>query len=159
LDSAGVGMTVAAVLRELAEHPHHYDALRAALSELAPPRDGKTLNPRSVGMKLYHLRRRVIAGRYLDQRTEHNTAVWFVGGSSGTRGTILDSARAHTRTRARENPETPDSSPPSPVSPPVAPADCLHVNVAESPTHDGYVNRQCRDCGVNLPCRKQEQPA
>ena len=34
LDSAGVGMTVAAALRELAEHPHDYDALRSAYPSL-----------------------------------------------------------------------------------------------------------------------------
>ena len=41
----------------------------------------------------------------------------------------------------------------------VNPVDCFHTNVAERTTHDGYVNRQCRDCGTPLPCRRQEQPA
>ena len=104
-------MTVAAVLRELVAHPTRYDALRSALYELAPPKDGKTLNSRSVGMKLHHLRRRVIAGRYLDQRNEHNTAAWFVGGTGGASGTILDSARTGTHAYTRENLDTADNSP------------------------------------------------
>ena len=39
---------------------------------------------------------------------------------------------------------------------PVYPVDCSHQDVVESPTHDGYVNRYCRDCGQNLGCRKAE---
>ena len=53
LDFSGSGMTVGEAPRELANHPTTYDALRAALFESAPPRTGKTLNPRSVGMKLH----------------------------------------------------------------------------------------------------------
>ncbi|MBN2295446.1 MAG: hypothetical protein JXM70_23650 [Pirellulales bacterium] len=33
---------------------------------------------------------------------------------------------------------------------------CQHTNVVEEPTHDGYVNQTCRDCGEQLGCRKQE---
>jgi hypothetical protein len=33
---------------------------------------------------------------------------------------------------------------------------CLHKNVEETPTFDGYVNRQCRDCGQDLLCRRPE---
>lgn len=29
-------------------------------------------------------------------------------------------------------------------------------NTFEEPTHDGYLNRICRDCGECLGCRKQE---
>jgi phage/plasmid primase-like uncharacterized protein len=155
VDASGKGMTVAAALRELAEYPMLYDTLRDALHELAPPKDGKSLNPRSVGMRLHHLRRRVVGGRYLDQRTEHNTAVWFIGGSSGTRGTTREYAHTSAHTRARENTQGAGNSPPTPPSP----TDCEHQHVAETPTHDGYVNRQCRDCGARLACTRQEQPA
>jgi hypothetical protein len=36
--------------------------------------------------------------------------------------------------------------------------DCGRADVAETPTHDGYVNRECRDCGAWLSCCRQEQP-
>jgi putative DNA primase/helicase len=32
---------------------------------------------------------------------------------------------------------------------------CPHNEVEETPTSDGYVNRQCRDCGEWLPCSKE----
>jgi len=38
----------------------------------------------------------------------------------------------------------------------VDPAACLHEDVEETPTFDGYLNRQCRQCGKNLGCRKAE---
>jgi putative DNA primase/helicase len=41
----------------------------------------------------------------------------------------------------------------------VHPVDCPHNNVEKTATHDGYVNRQCRDCGMWLPCRPAEQKA
>ena len=43
----------------------------------------------------------------------------------------------------------------NPVNP-VNRVNCPHTNVAETPTFDGYVNRQCRDCGEWLRCRKAE---
>ncbi|MBN1588362.1 MAG: hypothetical protein JW888_02495 [Pirellulales bacterium] len=36
---------------------------------------------------------------------------------------------------------------------------CSHDDVEEIPTFDGYINRQCRQCGEELPCRKGESPA
>ena len=82
-------LTVGDVLCRLAEHPTGYTATRAALLELASPKDGKTLNPRSIGQKLHHLRRRVAGGKYLDRRSragagceaEHDDA----GATSGER--------------------------------------------------------------------------
>jgi hypothetical protein len=164
MDAAGVGMTVAAVVRELGEHPTRYDALRSALYELAPPRDGKTLNPRSVGMKLHHLLHRVVGGKFLDRREARQGAIWVVCGrdicgTSTTSGTILDSARAGAHARARENVEATGNSPASPASPTVDPSDCFHQDVEETPTHDGYVNLTCRTCGKNLDCRKMEPVA
>ncbi len=147
IDPGGRGMTIAAVLRELAElPPDHYEALRTALWELAPPRDGKTLNARSIGMKLHHLRRRVVGGKYLDQRSQRNTAVWFVGGTGGTGGTILDSARTGAHAHTRENPTGAGISPTSPLSPTPDPADCFHDWV-DTRNGDGRVKRTCRLCG------------
>ena len=38
----------------------------------------------------------------------------------------------------------------------VDPAVCPHEDVEETPTSDGYLNRQCRQCGKNLGCRRVE---
>ena len=38
----------------------------------------------------------------------------------------------------------------------VDPAVCPHEDVEETPTFDGYLNRQCRQCGKNLGCRRVE---
>jgi hypothetical protein len=87
LDPVGRGLTVVEVLKTLADYPNEFAGLRAALMELAPPKDGRTLNPRSIGMKLHHLRRRVVGGVYLDRRNARQGAVWFVGGSPTNSGT------------------------------------------------------------------------
>ena len=151
IDPAGVGMTVAAVLRELVEHPTRYDTLRAAFFEFAPPRDGKALNPRSIGMKLHHLLRRVVAGKCLDRRDTNQGAVWIVRSSSDTRGTSdtsLDSARTGAHTRARENREPTVDSVTSVSSPTAAPdpTDCFH-DWQDTQNGDGRVKRTCRLCG------------
>ena len=110
IDPSTSGMTVASVVRELAEHPDQYEGLRSALYELAPPRDGKILNPRSIGMKLHYLRQRVVGGKFLDKRTTNMGAMWHVcsgemRGSKGTRGTNYiprGCAHAHTRDTGRD---------------------------------------------------------
>ena len=123
IDPSGRGMTVAAVLHELGESPTHYASLRAALWELCPPKDGRTWNPRAIGMKLHHLRGRVIGGKLLDRREAREGAIWVVCGpetcgTSTTSGTSPD-ARAHGRAHAhaREIQESTGNSPASPVSP------------------------------------------
>ena len=151
LDPNGTGLTVGAVLESLGEHQHSYETLRAALWELTPPKDGKSLNPRSIGMKLHYLRRRVIGGKFLDSRDERGTAAWFVAGDDhfgncGTRGTsgttLAPCARADTHTH--ESPEGAGISPASPSSP--APADCFH-DWQDTRNGDGIVKRTCRLCG------------
>jgi len=115
-------------------------------------------------MKLHHLRRRVVGSKFLDRRDARQGAIWVVCGrdtcgTSTTSGTSHDSARAHAGAHAHENLEMPDNSPASPASPTVDQSDCVHLDVAESPTLDGYVNRTCRTCGKNLGCRKAEAAA
>ncbi|MCG2683977.1 MAG: hypothetical protein L6306_10230 [Planctomycetales bacterium] len=82
------GLTLAEVMRTLTEHPRDYDTLRSALLELAPPKDGRTLNPRSIGQRLYHLRRRVVGGKFIDRRTAERKEgmVWIVCGDGGIGG-------------------------------------------------------------------------
>jgi hypothetical protein len=163
VDQAGQGMTVADVLRELAERPACYDGLRAALHEIAPPRDGKTLSARSIGMKLHHLRRRVVGGRFFDRRDTNRGAVWVVRYSeeiartSDSKGTSDTShtPRTHAGAHARENPEWPGHS----VTSVPSVTTCQHANVDEKDTFDGYVNRVCHDCGATLGCREKGEKA
>jgi 5S rRNA maturation endonuclease (ribonuclease M5) len=90
MDTFGGGMTVAAMLAEIAEHPADHESLRSALLELAPPRDGKTFNNRSISAKMHHLRRRIVGGRFLDGRETNKGTIWTVhktdSGSSGSSG-------------------------------------------------------------------------
>jgi hypothetical protein len=158
IDESGAGRTVVEMLRELAEHPNQYDAIRGALWELAPPRDGKTFNPRSVGMRLHQLRNRVLGGRYLVRREGRMGAVWTVEeancGTNGTSGTISSYVACEGENSPEEKKEKGTVAGNSPAS--AASPTCPHTNVVETPTFDGYINRQCRDCGQPLTCRKAE---
>ena len=58
---------------------------------------------------------------------------------------------AHMRAHARTNSGGETTHTHSPDSPPDA---CPHPDVEETPTFDGYINRRCRLCGADLPCRK-----
>jgi hypothetical protein len=85
--------------------------------------DGRTWSPRSIGMKLHHLRGRAIGGKCPDRNdTRDGTAVWTVRtsnpGTTGTTGTS-PALRAHGRehTRAHETPTGAGNSPLSPASP------------------------------------------
>ncbi len=169
LAPSGAGITVVEALRMLNECPDRYDTLRGAMWELAPPKDGKTFNPRSIGMKLHHLRKRVVGMYYLDRIDSGVGALWSVKtiesvnvvgsppSSQDTRDTRdTNSApptrtRTHTRTHAREAPAATGNS----VSSPSSVLNCEHADVLETPTFDGYVNRECRTCGKNLGARKQ----
>jgi hypothetical protein len=158
VDGAGVGYTVAEMVRELAEHPHAYEAVRGALWELCPPKDGKTFNPRSIGAKFHHLRHRVLGGRYLTRRETKVGAVWTVresatvvggnGGSGGSNsGTPREKKKNEGESEKMQNPTVAENTATITTVTP-----CLHANVVKTPTFDGYVNRQCRDCGADLPC-------
>ena len=162
IDPSSAGMTVATILQELAAYPTHHEGLKSALFELAPPKDGKTLNPRSIGMKLHHLRRRVVGGKFFDRRDSSQGAIWKVytsdqGGTNGSRGTtpsLRGCAHAHAHTHI--TPEGTEISPSS-ASSPTPPNPCPHTNVAEEPTFDGFVNRICRDCGERLYTKRKHQ--
>jgi len=138
-DPDGAGMTVSEAVRLVSEHPKEYQTLRDALFELAATKDGRAINPRAIGVRFHHLRRRVMAGLYLDRRTRHNTAVWFVqqvnqGGTGGTGGTFsahLAGARAHAHTHAREDES---EGPPAPPSPPLADS-----NEAEQASYEEFM--------------------
>jgi len=153
IDPGGHGVPISEVLRELSDKPAVYEGLHAALCELCPPKDGKTLNPRSIGAKLHHLRRRVVGGKYLDSRTTNRGLAWMVrstSGNGGTGGSVQDSACTRTHAHAHENPQGAGNTTTS-----TSTTTCDHSDVEETPTSDGqYINRKCRLCGAALRCRK-----
>ena len=85
IDPDSDGMTVASVLDEIDRYrkedrtmPEEYEQVRNALIELVSSRTDKPLSPKSVGMKLSGMRRRVIAGRYLDSKRGNVGHLWYV---------------------------------------------------------------------------------
>ncbi|HUE70999.1 MAG TPA: primase-helicase zinc-binding domain-containing protein [Pirellulaceae bacterium] len=90
-DASGFGMTVAEAIGKAASG---HLQLQAVFSEIGQP--GKPVNPRSVGMKLNHIRGRVCGGRFFERyRNSENTTVWKVqrvetSGTTGTTGTTLN---------------------------------------------------------------------
>jgi hypothetical protein len=105
LDPGGKGLTAADILEqsEFTTRPA-VKSLREALCILCPSRDGK-VNPRSLGMKLHHLRGRVIGGKSLERLESPNHAIgvrWRVvegsagTGTTGTTGTTVGPAGGDT---------------------------------------------------------------
>jgi hypothetical protein len=157
LDPAGHGLTINQALRLLGAEPLGFEGLRSALLELAPSKDGRSINPRSLGMKLHHCRRRVIGGRYIDSKTIREGVVWSVHtvgedcGSNGSSGSNspLPRARAGAHAHTHANSEGAGNTTASTVT-----TACSHPDVEESETADGFMNRRCRVCNEWLPCRK-----
>jgi primase-helicase-like zinc-binding protein len=115
-DPSGYGMTVAEAIRAAADGNQ---LLQDAFSEIGTP--GKPPNPRSIGMKLHHMRGRVAGGKHFDRRTNStNTVIWRVEGngttcSTGTIANPLTRARAHAHAHAHT--QATELSPCSPTSP------------------------------------------
>jgi hypothetical protein len=93
MDPDGRGVTVATMVKRLGEYPNEYDTLRAAIWEAVPSKDGKFPTPRSIGMKLHHLRKRVIGGRFLDSKELRAGVLWFVRGVEKCGTSVLAAAR------------------------------------------------------------------
>lgn len=72
------GLAVAEALKRIEQFPESYVKLRSAISELGYTRGGKPPSTRSIGMKLHHMRRRVIGEKCFDRDTQQGTALWFV---------------------------------------------------------------------------------
>jgi hypothetical protein len=158
IDPAGRGLTVVQAMKFLNDFPGDYEMLRSALWELCPPKDGKNLNQRSIGQKLHHLRHRVIGGRCFDRRDSDRGAVWMIikqDSTDSTDSSPIQRTRtgAHARARTHENLETAKDTVSTPCTVRVQ-GSCPHDTVEKTRTSDGYVNRQCRDCGEWLPCQK-----
>jgi len=105
IDPAGYGKTAAEAIAIVSSRPDEHQCLREALCELAPPRDGRTLDARRVGVKMKHLLRRVVGGVMLDSKTDRsNMKRWYVrgvsAGSAGIEGSCTIPSWAHTHTHA-----------------------------------------------------------
>ncbi len=133
------GMTIAEVFRRLeantianriddgrfGHEPLKWTDLRAAIAEVSGAPLGKLPGPRSFGMRLHHLRGRVVGGKRFTARDHDGMKVWRVetaAGTKGTKGTISPlhthaPARTHAHAPAREERSNSPSSPSSPVSP------------------------------------------
>jgi hypothetical protein len=87
-DSKQAGQTVTDIFRLISEEKtcklESAELIREALTQLCPTTTGGMPNARSVGMKLHHLSKRVIGGRYLDKKDRNGTAAWFVAQAGTT---------------------------------------------------------------------------
>jgi hypothetical protein len=77
-DPDGGGITVSELLSAVSTPGPRYEKLRSAICALVPERGDKLPNAKRVGMKLHHLRRRIVDGRALNRRDSKMGAVWFV---------------------------------------------------------------------------------
>jgi hypothetical protein len=80
LDTNGHGLTVAQILdKSEFSHDETIKAMREALKVLCPGKGRDPLaSPQSIGMKLHHLRGRVIGAKYLDRQDSRLGARWRV---------------------------------------------------------------------------------
>lgn len=136
-------------------------ALRTAYNA-AVERDGRpAMTAKAFGQALYKLRPDIEE----KQRTIGQKMQWcYVG--IGLTATLAESRESRESrdgslsiARTREGEYTGGDIEGDPVIPVISVTDCPHQDVAETPTHDGYVNQTCRDCGHNLGCRKAEPVA
>lgn len=105
LDPDSAGLTTTTVMQDILRYdqsgsppPDGLDQVRAAIVDLVPSKGGTLPTARSVGVKLRHLKRRVIGGKSLDAHNDHNGNRWFVSlvsqdspdsrNSAGTNGTV-----------------------------------------------------------------------
>jgi hypothetical protein len=78
VDADGSGVSVAQLLTAIGTPGPRYERLRSALYDLVPTPGDKLPSARRVGMKLHHLRRRIVDGKALDRRDHRMGAIWFV---------------------------------------------------------------------------------
>ena len=85
LDEDGNGLTVAAVVDTIEWHlkqdnalPQVYATIRDAITELVPSRGNQFPSTRSIGMRLKKFKHRVVSGKFLDVRSDHDGNYWLV---------------------------------------------------------------------------------
>lgn len=142
--------------------------LRVAYNAHVEQSGRPAMTAKAFGQAIYRLRpnvdekQRTVAGKYQWCYIGIGLTTQEVN-TQNTRDT-RDSSLLSYRTREEENHKEESSRGVKKISGnpvyPVHPVDCPHANVDESPpTHDEHVNRQCRDCGEWLTCRKAEDVA
>ena len=108
LDPQRVGLTASKALELIERHPADYEIIRTIINKNFTGRDGKWPSPRSLGMRLHHLRGRIVGRKFLNCRSVEHTKHWYIaevdtpaeGGTSGTTGTNQPDVYAG---RAREH--------------------------------------------------------
>lgn len=157
-DPEQAGMTVVDAIDRATERPGKPGdpALAAVFAELAGP--GGKPSPRSIGMKIAHLKGRVCAGRYFSKRDSHGTAVWVVrsaekvaaelgeGGTNGTSWTNNLPTRANADFHSNtENKNTHVLGQPAGNSPTTATSPtCNHIDPSSWVARDGALH--CPGC-------------
>jgi putative DNA primase/helicase len=84
IDEDGEGMLVSDVLAKLSgdQSATKWKPLREALAMLPSAKAGSLPSAKSIGMKLHHLRGRVVGGVCFERRTTKSGTVWRVCGSA-----------------------------------------------------------------------------
>lgn len=147
IDTDSVGLRVADVVEMIEDYqkrsaklPGGYPEIRDAIVELCPARSGRFPSARSVGMRFKHLRRRVVGGRYLDVKPDHDGNFWVVRspegvrtpGTNGTDGTISATPRGNTNSEVISASAREGNSPVSPASP----GECGHYGEFPNPQEE-----------------------
>jgi hypothetical protein len=82
LDAAGAGVTAMEIVHRIGGSADQMGpselALRDALTDLCRSKGAEMPSPRSIGMRLHHLRGRVAGGKYLHRGERDHTAIWSV---------------------------------------------------------------------------------
>lgn len=88
IDEDGGGMLVSEVLAKLSGDVSatKWKPLREALGMMPGVKSGTLPSPRSLGMKLHHLRGRIANGRYLQRHDSKDGAIWQVQGANAAGG-------------------------------------------------------------------------
>ncbi len=166
-DPTGSGLTTAAIIEIANERDHRPEALHNAIEELTTAPGGK-ITTRSLGMKLNHLRQRVVGGRYLDKKPRTRGVWWLVCSvekcrTSRTNRTNLLTPweKINSLSNREENICGPGGKEISPVSPtsPVATTGgslCTDHTWVDVPAGDDRVKVECSKCGKLYGYRRPE---
>ena len=101
-------------------------------------------------------------GLFLDENKQLDEAAevdyWFEAWLRDHQGDAEADTFHLTAAEQRERITTAVDVPAEPVGPATIPTHvCTHERIEETQTHDGFINRKCRDCEAWLPCRKPEE--
>ena len=95
-DPKGAGLTASEMIRLITDsktcNMEMAETMREALAYICDTKTGGLPSPKIIGMKLAHIRERVIDDRFINSKSRNNTSAWYVAdmrtGTSGTSGTF-----------------------------------------------------------------------